>query len=127
MNGATLRTYRTLLGYEARHYAEKVGVARRTLTRWEVGEWAVPDDVAEQVRKDLSDMNRLRSRIVDDLRGDDSAEVLAYEYGGDLRADTDIDVDRQVYNAAVGLAALDLEAAGTEVTIEWRRHEEGKQ
>lgn len=124
MNGATLRTYRALLGYEARHYAEKIGVARRTLTRWEVGEWAVPDDVAEQVRKDLSDMNRLRDLIVDDLRGEDSVEVLAYEYGGDLKEDTGISVDRQVYNAAVGQAALELEAAGTEVTIQWRKHQE---
>lgn len=35
MNGATLRTYRELLGYELNRYADKLGVNRRTVTRWE--------------------------------------------------------------------------------------------
>ena len=63
MNGATLRTYRELLGYELNRYAEKLGVNRRTVTRWETGEWPLPDDVATQVRSDLRELNQ----IIDEL------------------------------------------------------------
>lgn len=120
MNGATLRTYRQLLGYESRQYAEKVDVNPRTVIRWEQGQKPVPDDVAEQIRTDLAQLERLTAEIRDGETDEVGSTVLtAYRHGDALTAGTGLTVDRQIYNAAIGLAALDLEAAGVEVTIRW--------
>lgn len=125
MNGATLRVYRQLLGYESAHYADKIGVNRRTVIRWEQEEKPVPDDVAAQVRADLAQLEQLLARIRwDEANQGDAATLTAYRHGDALTAATGLSVDRQIYNAAVGLAALDLEAAGTEVTIRWDRDAE---
>ncbi|GAA4512453.1 hypothetical protein GCM10023159_17930 [Brevibacterium yomogidense] len=51
----------------------------------------------------------------------ETATLTAYRHGDALTAGTGLRVDRQIYNAAVGLAALDLQAAETEVTIRWDR------
>lgn len=120
MNGATLRTYRQLLGYESRQYAEKVDVNPRTVIRWEQGQKPVPEDVAEQIRADLAQLERLTAEIRDaEINEGDSVTLTAYWHGDALTAGTGLAVDRQIYNAAIGLAALDLEAAGVEVTIRW--------
>lgn len=120
MNGATLRVYRQLLGYESAHYADKIGVNRRTVIRWEQDEKPVPDDVAAQVRADLAQLEQLTAQLRwDKAKQGETVTLTAYRHGDALTAETGRAVDRQIYNAAVGLAALDLEAGGTEVTIRW--------
>lgn len=120
MNGATLRTYRELLGYELNRYAEKLGVNRRTVTRWETGEWPLPDDVATQVRSDLRELNQ----IIDELgstipEGAGEATLIRYGRDDDLTEVTTATGSHEIYNAAVGLTAFDLEAEGCKVTLEW--------
>lgn len=120
MNGATLRTYRELLGYELNRYAEKLGVNRRTVTRWETGEWPLPDDVAAQVRSDLRELNQ----VIDDLgstipEGADEATLVRYGRDDDLTKVTTATGSHEIYNAGVGLTAFDLEAEGCKVTLEW--------
>lgn len=47
MTGAELRTIRDSLGLSADQFAQMVGVRDRTVRRWEVGDWPVPDEVAK--------------------------------------------------------------------------------
>lgn len=120
MNGATLRTYRQLLGYDINGYSEKLGINRRTVTRWETGDWPVPDDVAVRVREDLADLRA----VVDELRGSvpegtEEAEFIRYRRSEDIVLVTKNTTSAEIYNAAAGLAALDLEAQGCSVSLEW--------
>jgi transcriptional regulator with XRE-family HTH domain len=120
MNGATLRTYRELLGYELNQYAEKVGVNRRTVTRWETGQWNVPEDVATQVRSDLDELNR----VIDELHATipeaaEEATLLRCGRSDDLSKVTKETTSHEIYNAATGLTALALETEGCQVTLEW--------
>lgn len=120
MNGATLRTYRRLLGYDINDYAEELGINRRTVTRWETGDWPVPDDVAERVRDDLSELRA----VADELRnsvpeGAAEAEFVRYRRSEDIADVTTSTKSAEIYNAAAGLAALGLEAQGCIVSLEW--------
>ncbi|MGO1262280.1 MAG: hypothetical protein ACTMIV_03940, partial [Brevibacterium aurantiacum] len=105
MNGATLRTYRQLLGYDINGYSEKLGINRRTVTRWETGDWPVPDDVAVRVREDLADLRA----VVDELRGSvpegtEEAEFIRYRRSEDIVLVTKNTTSAEIYNAAAGLA-----------------------
>lgn len=120
MNGATLRTYRELLGYELNQYADKVGVNRRTVTRWETGQWDVPEDVAAQVRSDLNELTRVIDELQETVPVDaEEATLLRYGRADDLSKVTKETASHEIYNAAIGLAALALEADGCQVTLEW--------
>lgn len=120
MNGATLRTYRRLLGYDINDYAEELGINRRTVTRWETGDWPVPDDVALRVRDDLSELRAVADELRDSVpKGADEAEFVRYRRSEDIAAVTKSTTSAEIYNAAAGLAALGLEAQGCIVSLEW--------
>lgn len=51
MTGAELRTLRDSLGLSAEQVAVMAGVRGRTVQRWEVDDWPVPSDVAEQLHQ----------------------------------------------------------------------------
>ena len=90
------------------------------MTRWETGDWPVPDDVAVRVREDLADLRA----VVDELRGSvpegtEEAEFIRYRRSEDIVLVTKNTTSAEIYNAAAGLAALDLEAQGCSVSLEW--------
>jgi transcriptional regulator with XRE-family HTH domain len=45
MTGEDLKTVRTKLGFTQTQLAEKLGVARNTVTRWEMGLRGIPEPV----------------------------------------------------------------------------------
>lgn len=51
MTGAELRTLRDSLGLSAEQVAGMAGVKGRTVQRWEVDDWPVPQDVAELLQR----------------------------------------------------------------------------
>ena len=51
MTGAELRTLRDSLGLSADAVAQMAGVKTRSVQRWEVDDWPVPQDVAELLQR----------------------------------------------------------------------------
>ena len=51
MTPAELRTLRDSLGLTAEQVAQMAGVRDRTVRRWEAGDWPVPQDVADALRR----------------------------------------------------------------------------
>lgn len=111
MNGATLRTYRKLLGYDTQQFADRIHVNRRTLTRWETDAFDIPDDVATQIHRDIGALISISGFITD--RNKNRAHcTLTLKRPATSPEDI-------IYNAGTGLAALNLQNTGTDVTIEW--------
>lgn len=120
MNGATLRSYRRLLGYDINEYAEELGINRRTVTRWETGDWPVPDDVAVRVRNDLAELRAVVDELRDSVSVDaEEAEFVRYRRSEDIASVTKNTTSAEIYNAAAGLAAFGLEGQGCTVSLEW--------
>lgn len=120
MNGATLRTYRRLLGYDINDYAEKLGVNRRSITRWETGDWPVPEDVATQVRSELGELKAASDELLASVpKKASTAEFTRYRRDSDIAGITESTNSHVIFNTAAGLAALDLETRGRSVSLEW--------
>lgn len=120
MNGATLRAYRRLLGYDINEYSEELDINRRTLTRWETGDWPVPEDVAERVREELAELRAVADELRDSVPdGAEAAEFVRYRRSEDVAGVTKTTASAEIYNSGAGLAALSLEAQGCVVDFVW--------
>lgn len=51
MSGYTLRRTRERLGWSQTQMGETIGVSRRTILRWEKGQWPVAADKIELIRR----------------------------------------------------------------------------
>lgn len=65
MTGAELRTVRDSLGLSAREVAEMCGVKERTVQRWEVDDWPVPQDVGSVIRQLDEEMELVVAEMVE--------------------------------------------------------------
>lgn len=81
MTGAELRTLRDSLGLSAEQIAVMAGVKGRTVQRWEVDDWPVPQDVAELLQRLDTLLERAVLGAVDGLQ-------QARERAGALPAET---------------------------------------
>lgn len=86
MTGAELRTLRDSLGLSAEQVAGMAGVKGRTVQRWEVDDWPVPQDVAELLQRLDALLERAMLGAVDGLqaaqagRGAPQEEVVLLRY-----------------------------------------------
>lgn len=68
MTGAELRTLRDSLGLSAEQVAQLAGVRGRTVQRWEVDEWPVPQDVAGALQRLDAQLEQAVLAAVDGLQ-----------------------------------------------------------
>lgn len=85
MTAAELRATRELLGLTAEWLADQVGVALRTVRRWEHGQSPVPPGVAADVAALAEDTADFVGQVVDELRGtaDEDPEPWLITYATD--------------------------------------------
>lgn len=68
MNAATFRALRETTGISQRLIAETLGVEERSVKRWERGDRAVPNDVAEWIEDMVRDHDAAVSQTVRELQ-----------------------------------------------------------
>ena len=103
MNGTELNTLRRSLWLSRADAATLFGVNERTLRYWESGDWAVPDDVRDLVRKLDAALNAMADAAWDHYGN------LAHLAGRDWRA---VEAVLLRYADAADLAAVYPEFAG---------------
>ena len=103
MNGAELNTLRRSLWLSRADAATIFGVNERTLRYWESGDWAVPDDVRDLVRKLDATLNAMADAAWDHYGN------LAHLAGRDWRQ---VEAVLLRYTSAADLAAVHPEFSG---------------
>lgn len=124
MNGATFKARRKLMGLSLDAMGESCRVTRRTVQRWEAGEWSVPSD-AEAFVEDLwllfqTDVAGEVAKFDD---WDPEKPIVLGAYGSS-RAFQDAGVHSRMswaeHTACMEAVMLLLTADGHDVALEWR-------
>lgn len=86
MSGAELRCLREYLGLTTRWLAQHLGVAERSVHRWEAGMQCVPEGVADEVQRLSALTYEARSELADKMFDLPEFCVITYRSDGDYRA-----------------------------------------
>lgn len=122
MTGAELRTIRDSLGLSAEQVAGMAGVRNRTVYRWEVGDWPVPDDVATALRDLDAQIERAAQDAIGRATGRaDGVVLVRYRDADDLaRYRPDMaHLPPCVHGALIDRVRRELENQGVPVRIVW--------
>lgn len=112
--GAKLKVIRTACGATKHSYSKKLGVAPRTLARWEKDQIEVPDDVAGQMYQDLD----LILDVVDVQQRSGELEVLNHLHQvPTYLAERGCDV--QMWNQCLVYTLIHSDIQGSGVSARW--------
>lgn len=115
--GAKLKVIRTATGHSKNSYADHLGVSVRTLTRWENGQIAVPDDVVGQMYEDLD----LLLDVIHHQQSSGQLEVVKHQeqLPGDLRFRG---CTVQMWNTCLVYGLLDADINGNGISASWAKN-----
>lgn len=124
MNGAELWLKRKMLGLTPSELGELLNINPRTITRWEVRQGDIPDDLAAHVDDLVEDHNDLVtaiwSRFFSDDFGDEPVGLPLFNRQQDVPAWTPAGTTPEDWNnAVVAVYREALEAA--DIHVEWNR------
>ena len=113
ITGAELRIWRDRLGLSGDLLAEIIGVAPRTLRRWEYGQSPVPSGVAQEMLAIEAETTAMVAEMIDGLTRDADGVAWVYTYPTDealLTADPEVEWSAGWHRACAGRVADQVES-----------------
>ena len=108
ITGAELRIWRDRLGLSGDLLAEIIGIAPRTLRRWEYGQSPVPSGVAQEMLAIEAETTAMVAEMIDGLTRDADGVAWVYTYPTDealLTADPEVEWSAGWHRACAGRVA----------------------
>lgn len=86
MSAAELRVIRERLGLPTAWAADKLGVAERSVTRWETGSHQIPDGIGDEVRRWQAVADAAVADARERLAAEDHPSMVTYRTNDDYHA-----------------------------------------